>query len=78
MNERNIYIDENRKSQFDFTKAQSVFEPHPLANMYGEFLSDVDLVIEEDDQIILIEYKNACRSGINKAFERKDAVFIAI
>ncbi len=60
MDERKIYIDENGKSQFDFTKAQSVFEPHALANTYGEFLSDVDFVIEEDNQIVLMEYKNAC------------------
>lgn len=63
MSEKNIYIDENGKSKFDFTKAQSVFEPHPLANMYGEFLSDVDFVIEDDNQMILMEYKNACIPG---------------
>lgn len=31
--------------------------------MYGEFLSDVDFVIEEDNQIVLMEYKNACVPG---------------
>lgn len=63
MDERKIYIDENGKSQFDFTKAQSVFEPHTLANTYGEFLSDVDFVIEEENQVIFMEYKNACVPG---------------
>ena len=56
---RKIMQDENGKMQFDFSNALNVFEPHELANLYSEYLSDVDFVLEEKEKIICLEYKNA-------------------
>lgn len=53
-----ILWDENRKMKFDFSNALDVFEPHELANLYSEFLSDVDFVVEEKEKLICLEYKN--------------------
>ena len=36
-----ILQDENGKVQFDFSNALDVFEPHELASMYSEYISDV-------------------------------------
>lgn len=45
-----ILQDENGKVQFDFSNALGVFEPHELASMYSEYISDVDFVIEEEQR----------------------------
>lgn len=68
-----IVWDENGNTRFDFSKAQNVFEPHELANMYAEYLSDVDFVVEDSEQILCIEYKNADIEGAGhpEAFEGK-------
>lgn len=55
---KKIYWDENHNVQFDFSNASDVFEPHDLANMYSEYLSDVDFVIEDKEKLICLEYKN--------------------
>lgn len=54
-----ILWDENRKMRFDFSNALNVFQPYELANLYSDFLSDVDFVVEEKDKLICLEYKNA-------------------
>lgn len=54
-----ILWDENRNAKFDFTGAIDVFEPHELANLYSDYLSDVDFVVEEEEKLICLEYKNA-------------------
>lgn len=68
-----ILQDENGKMQFDFSNAIDVFEPHGLANMYSDYLSDVDFVIEEKEKLICLEYKNAnIKNAENpEAFQRK-------
>ncbi len=53
-----ILWDENRQMKFDFSSALDVFEPHELANLYSEYLSDVDFVVEEKEKLICLEYKN--------------------
>lgn len=54
-----VLYDENKKMQFDFSDALAVFEPHALASMHSDYISDVDFVIEEEQRIICLEYKNA-------------------
>lgn len=68
-----ILQDENGKVQFDFSNALGVFEPHELASMYSEYISDVDFVIEEEQRIICLEYKNASVKNAANAevFQRK-------
>lgn len=56
---RKILWDGNKKTRFDFTGAIDVFEPHELANLYADYLSDVDFVVEEEEKLICLEYKNA-------------------
>ena len=70
-----ILWDENKKAKFDFSKAMSIFEPHELANLYSEYLSDVDFVVEEEKALICLEYKNSnVKSADNpEAFKRKIA-----
>lgn len=59
-----ILWDENKKTQFDFSNAIDVFEPHELANMYSEYLSDVDFVVEDSEKLLCVEYKNANVEGV--------------
>ena len=68
-----IFWDENHNVQFDFSKALNVFEPHELANLYSEYLSDVDFVIEEEGKLICLEYKNGNVKNANNpdAFKHK-------
>lgn len=68
-----ILQDENGRVQFDFSNAIDVFEPHELASMYSEYISDVDFVIEEEQRIVCLEYKNASvKDAANaEAFQRK-------
>lgn len=54
-----ILWDENKKVRFDFSNALNVFQPYELANLYSDFLSDVDFVVEEEDKLLCLEYKNA-------------------
>lgn len=54
-----VLYDENRKIRFDFSKALNIFEPHELASMYSDYITDVDFVIEENQRFICLEYKNA-------------------
>lgn len=72
-NDSKILHDENGNMQFDFTNAVSVFEPHELASMYPAYLSDVDFVIEEEERILCLEYKNANIRNAAKpeVFQRK-------
>ena len=58
-----VLYDENRKIQFDFSKVINVFEPHELASMYSEYLSDVDFVVEDCEKLYCVEYKNANIEG---------------
>lgn len=58
-----VLLDENKKMQFDFSEAIDVFEPHELANMYSEYLSDVDFVVEDKEKLLCVEYKNANVEG---------------
>lgn len=74
-NNDKILWDENKKAKFDFSNAVSVFEPHELANLYSEYLSDVDFVVEEEEKLICLEYKNGnIKNAHNpKAFQDKIA-----
>ncbi len=54
-----VLWDENKNIGFDFSSALDVFEPHELANLYSDYLSDVDFVVEEDKKLICLEYKNS-------------------
>ncbi len=73
MDNNKILWDENKKMKFDFSKALDVFEPHELANLYSEYLSDVDFVVEEKEKLICLEYKNSNVKNADKpeAFNRK-------
>lgn len=68
-----ILQDENGKMQFDFSNAMNVFEPHELANLYSEYLSDVDFVLEEKEKLICLEYKNGSVENADnpEAFKHK-------
>lgn len=68
-----ILWDENKKMRFDFSNAIDVFEPHKLASMYSEYLSDVDFVVEDKEKLICLEYKNANIKDANnsEAFQKK-------
>ncbi|MBQ6887640.1 MAG: hypothetical protein IJN54_09030 [Lachnospiraceae bacterium] len=72
-NHDKILQDENGKMKFDFSNALDVFEPHVLASMYSEYLSDVDFVVEDKEKLICLEYKNAnVRNASNpEAFQKK-------
>lgn len=56
-----IYRDENQQFQFDFSSA--LWATNKLHDIYSQskvgILSDVDFIVETDDSILLIEYKNA-------------------
>lgn len=56
-----IYQDENHQFQFDFSSA--LWATDKLHDIYSKnkvgILSDVDFVVETEDSILLIEYKNA-------------------
>ena len=60
-----IYQDENRKFQFDFTSA--LWATDQLHDIYSKnkagILSDVDFIAETEDYILLVEYKNADITG---------------
>lgn len=60
-----IYQDENRAFQFDFSAA--LWASDELHDIYSKsnvgILSDVDFIAETEDSVILIEYKNADISG---------------
>lgn len=70
-----ILWDENRKIKFDFSNALNVFEPHELANLYSEYLSDVDFVVEGEEELTCLEYKNSNIKNVDnpEAFSRKIA-----
>ena len=72
-NNNYIFKDENEQVQFDFSNAIDVFEPHELANMYSEYLSDVDFVVEDKEKLICLEYKNSnVKNASNpQAFQNK-------
>ena len=56
-----IYQDENRQYQFDFSSA--LWATDHLHGIYSQnkvgILSDVDFIAETEDSVLLIEYKNA-------------------
>lgn len=68
-----ILWDENKNTKFDFTSAVDVFEPHELANLYSDYLSDVDFVVEEEEKLICLEYKNTNLPNVDnpQAFYQK-------
>jgi hypothetical protein len=60
-----VYQDENHAYQFDFTTATwSSNDLHDIFSQNGAgILSDVDFIAETEDELFLIEYKNANISG---------------
>jgi len=56
------YRDENNKYEFDFAHCE-VWEYHPLAQKTTS-LSDVDFVIDSENEVIFLEYKNASIDGV--------------
>lgn len=56
------YRDENGKYEFDFSQCE-VWEYHQLAQK-TTILSDVDFVINSEDEVIFLEYKNASIDGV--------------
>lgn len=56
-----IYQDENRQFQFDFSSA--LWATDKLHDIYSRnrvgILSDVDFIAETEDSLLLVEYKNA-------------------
>ena len=75
MDNNKILWDENKKMKFDFSNALDVFEPHELASLYSEYLSDVDFVLEEKEKLICLEYKNSNVENADapEAFKQKIA-----
>ncbi|MBZ9623255.1 hypothetical protein G9F71_010355 [Clostridium sp. FP2] len=80
MNIKKYYIDENEKYRFEFADF-SVYEYHELAQE-TTILSDVDFVIDMEDKLLLVEYKNADVEGVvntNRFLEKiKTQEFYAI
>lgn len=62
MSSRKYYIEENKKYKFEFANF-NVYEYHELAQQ-TTILSDVDFVVDMDDKLLLIEYKNAAIEGV--------------
>lgn len=58
---RQVYQDENRRFQFDFSSA--LWATDKLHEIYSKnkagILSDVDFIAETEDEVLLVEYKNA-------------------
>ncbi|MBS6196000.1 MAG: hypothetical protein KH828_10530 [Clostridiales bacterium] len=53
------WTDENNQYVIDFSSAENVYEVHDVTSIYGEYLSDADIVVEERDRLLFIEYKNS-------------------
>lgn len=62
-----VLLDENKQYWFDFSKVESVWEIHEIANKIT--LSDVDFIAKTDKEILFIEYKNANIKGASKPNE---------
>lgn len=59
-----IYTEENGRYRIDCTKAVSSTDSiHALYQNAGIHIKDVDFVIEGEDYLLLVEYKNANISG---------------
>ncbi len=56
------YKDENEKYEFDFLECE-VWQYHQMAQK-TTILSDVDFVINAQDKVIFLEYKNAAVDGV--------------
>lgn len=67
------WTDENHQYTIDFSSAENVYEVHDLTLMYGEYLSDADIVVEEKDKLLFIEYKNSNVGNVSnpEAFHKK-------
>lgn len=63
-----IFEDENHNYRFDFTAAVWATDTlHDLfQNHHAQILSDVDFIAETDEDVILVEYKNASVPGAAK------------
>lgn len=59
-----VFIEENGIFQIDCTKALwATNEVHDVFKDTGNWLADVDFVIETDEKLLLVEYKNANIDG---------------
>ncbi len=59
-----IFQDENHTCKFDFTKAQWATEKlHEIYSKAKVGLTDVDYLVETENELLLIEYKNAKIAG---------------
>ncbi len=59
-----VFTDENKTCQFDFSRA--IWATDKLNEIYHKakiFLSDVDFIVESEDYLLLVEYKNAKFAG---------------
>jgi len=78
-----IYPNENNAYTFDFSSA--VWATNQLKEIYheaGVSLSDADFIVETEDTVFIIEYKNACiKNAVNpeafKPFDSKPTQKIA-
>jgi len=66
-----IFIDENRNFEFNFSTAKYAVELHEKYKR--TFLKDVDFIVEKNDKIFFVEYKNSNIPNASnpKAFEEK-------
>lgn len=62
---KKLFEDENHTTVFDFSAAKEVFEPHTLASYHSEYISDVDFVLESEDELLFMEYKNGNTKVVN-------------
>lgn len=51
--------DENKQYGIDFNTALDVMEIHEIVKIYTEYISDADIIVEDMDKILFIEYKNS-------------------
>ncbi|WP_010247731.1 hypothetical protein [Acetivibrio cellulolyticus] len=67
-----IFIEENKFFKIDCNKAMEIVELHDSYNKFS-LLSDVDLIILTDSNVIFMEYKNSTIPNANnpRAFEEK-------
>ena len=68
-----IFIEENNNYRMDCSKAINLIEINSYYSKLGGLLSDVDAIIELEDEVIFLEYKNSNIDGASnpESFDNK-------
>lgn len=54
-----VFVEENKNYKIDCSKALNLIEVHGYYSKLGGLLCDVDAVIELEDEVLFLEYKNS-------------------